>query len=445
LKIRIDCYFHCKKYIRTKKTVKRNEPKMTSQERKLPEIPENIVSANLYKTEPSKRWPKILKECIFYGRYLMIRAIGNGAFGVTWLALDMQTNEYVAVKVNRSEQTVAEAAIDEHKILSHLASDPNTKNCVVIPLDFFSERIDGAFHVCVVLELMAATLLDKIVQTGYKGLQLRDVQRMARQLLRALAQIHGLGIVHTDIKPENIMVDEHGIARIIDFGNAQFLKKRITNNVCTRQYTPPEVILGWHWDEGIDVFSLACCLFELVCGDLLFDPKDPPMEHANAFTKDDDHLALMMELLGNMPDNLRFEGKKSQRYYDRTTGELRLIKNLERWPLGSVLADKYKLPPVEAKALADFLEPMLCLNPEARATAEQMLNHPWLTREFTVGSVPECLQAFKKTKEDDPATSVASVTAAFASATFASATFATFTTPEDTVASATATAVPQSP
>lgn len=411
----------------------------------MPVISSNMETANLRKTEPGKGWAEIRAGMFLKNRrYRIELPIGNGNFGATWLALDMVAKQFVAVKINRSPPHVADAAIDEHKILSHLDSDPDTRNFVVMPRDFFSERIDGAFHVCVVLELMAATLLDKVVQTGYKGLPLRDVQIMARQLLRAFAKIHRQGIIHTDVKLENIMVNVHGTALLIDFGNAQFSAKPFTNDVCTRQYRPPEIIIGCPWNEGIDVFSLACCLFELVVGEFLFDPKDPPMEHTEdeypvqkPYTKDDDHLALMMELLGNMPDNLRFEGKKSRRYFDPTTGEFRFIKNLVRWPLESVLAEKYKLPPVEAKALADFLEPMLCLDPEARATAEQMLNHPWLTRKFTVGSVPECLQAFKKAKEDGLATSTASVTATFAAATFA--------TPEDTVASATATSIPQSP
>ena len=85
----------------------------------------------------------------------------------------------------------------------------------------------------------------------------------------------------------------------------------------------------------------------------------------------------MMELLGQMPQNFAFSGKNSKRFFDKT-GHLRKIRGLHYWPLKKVLMEKYRIKEEEATQLADFLQPMLNWVPDKRATAQQMLDHPWL-------------------------------------------------------------------
>ena len=85
----------------------------------------------------------------------------------------------------------------------------------------------------------------------------------------------------------------------------------------------------------------------------------------------------MMELLGRMPKNLAMSGKYSEKYFD-SNGQLRRISGLSYWPLINVLTIKYNIKEDEAKALEDFLLPMLRWNHDERATAQQMLQHPWL-------------------------------------------------------------------
>ena len=86
----------------------------------------------------------------------------------------------------------------------------------------------------------------------------------------------------------------------------------------------------------------------------------------------------MMELIGRMPREMALSGIRSRRFF-KSTGCLRRISNLHYWPLKKVLTDKYKFNDKEATAFADFLLPMLRWDPNKRATAEQMLRHPWLT------------------------------------------------------------------
>ena len=86
----------------------------------------------------------------------------------------------------------------------------------------------------------------------------------------------------------------------------------------------------------------------------------------------------MMELLGRMPKNLALSGKHSKKYFD-SRGHLRRIKDLRFWPVKKVLTDKYMIKDEEAQAFSDFLLPMLEWHHDRRATAQQMLDHPWLS------------------------------------------------------------------
>lgn len=84
-----------------------------------------------------------------------------------------------------------------------------------------------------------------------------------------------------------------------------------------------------------------------------------------------------MELLGRMPKNLAMSGKNSRKFFD-SRGQLRRINGLSYWPLRKVLTEKYLIKEDEASALSDFLMPMLAWHHDKRATAEEMLKHPWL-------------------------------------------------------------------
>ena len=88
----------------------------------------------------------------------------------------------------------------------------------------------------------------------------------------------------------------------------------------------------------------------------------------------------MMELLGKMPKNLALSGKNSRKFFD-SRGNLRRINGLSFWPIRKVLTEKYYIKEKEAIALSDFLMPMLSWHHDRRATAQQMLKHPWLNME----------------------------------------------------------------
>ena len=160
--------------------------------------------------------------------------------------------------------------------------------------------------------------------------------------------------------------------KVVDLGNACWTFKQFTSDIQTRQYRCPEVLLGAKYGTPADIWSLACVVFELATGDLLFDPRS-----GENYDRDEDHLALMMELMGRMPKRIALGGKYSRDFFNRQ-GELRHIRKLRMWPLDRVLVEKYDFAPVEARAMGAFLEPLLDFVPENRVTAAKALQHPWL-------------------------------------------------------------------
>ncbi|KAF0915145.1 hypothetical protein E2562_034063 [Oryza meyeriana var. granulata] len=160
--------------------------------------------------------------------------------------------------------------------------------------------------------------------------------------------------------------------KLVDFGNACWTYKQFTSDIQTRQYRCPEVILGSKYSTSADLWSFACICFELATGDVLFDPHS-----GDSYDRDEDHLALMMELLGMMPRKIALGGRYSREFFNRY-GDLRHIRRLRFWPLNKVLVEKYEFTDRDANDMAEFLVPILDFVPEKRPSAAQLLQHPWL-------------------------------------------------------------------
>ncbi|KAH6814686.1 Protein kinase superfamily protein [Perilla frutescens var. frutescens] len=161
--------------------------------------------------------------------------------------------------------------------------------------------------------------------------------------------------------------------KLVDFGNACWIYKQFTSDIQTRQYRCPEVILGSKYSTSADMWSFACICFELATGDVLFDPHS-----GENFDRDEDHLALMMELLGTMPRKVALGGRYSREFFNRF-GDLRHIRRLRFWPLAKVLLEKYEFREQDATEMADFLVQILDFVPEKRLSAAECLSHPWIS------------------------------------------------------------------
>ncbi|CAG7849073.1 SubName: Full=Probable dis1-suppressing protein kinase dsk1 {ECO:0000313/EMBL:CCA67077.1} [Serendipita indica DSM 11827] len=159
--------------------------------------------------------------------------------------------------------------------------------------------------------------------------------------------------------------------KIVDFGNAQPISESYVGRIQTRQYRAPEVILGRRdWDRKVDVWSIACIIFELVTGDFLFDP---PEDSAN---RDKDHIYQILELTNPFYDRRWAMGGRMSGKIFTPNGDA--DRRLRYYSLQSLLEERYHLETSEAKGLADFLIPMLAFEPYKRANARDLVDHPWL-------------------------------------------------------------------
>ncbi|CAF3538489.1 unnamed protein product [Rotaria sp. Silwood1] len=173
-----------------------------------------------------------------------------------------------------------------------------------------------------------------------------------------------------EVVPEEVLQ-----VKIADLGNACWTYQHFTEDIQTRQYRSPEVILGAGYDTSADIWSVACMAFELATGDYLFEPHS-----GEDYSRDEDHIAHIIELLGPIPIEIAHSGRYSREFFNRR-GQLRNIKQLKPWDLYHVLTEKYKWPPYEAIEFTHFLEPMLHFDVNQRATAAECLINPWITGE----------------------------------------------------------------
>uniref|UniRef100_UPI0037E8B885 SRSF protein kinase 2 isoform X2 n=1 Tax=Semicossyphus pulcher TaxID=241346 RepID=UPI0037E8B885 len=160
--------------------------------------------------------------------------------------------------------------------------------------------------------------------------------------------------------------------KIADLGNACWVHKHFTEDIQTRQYRSIEVLIGAGYSTPADIWSTACMAFELATGDYLFEPHS-----GEDYSRDEDHIAHIIELLGCIPRHFALSGKYSREFFNRR-GELRHITKLKPWSLFDVLVEKYGWSHEDAGHFTHFLLPMLEMVPEKRASAGECLNHPWI-------------------------------------------------------------------
>ncbi|KAF5937981.1 hypothetical protein HYC85_025487 [Camellia sinensis] len=200
----------------------------------------------------------------------------------------------------------------------------------------------------------------------------KQLKRRARKAVARIGRRASMGGVGGSTKVERCLDGIDMRCKVVDFGNACWADKQFAEEIQTRQYRAPEVILCSGYSSSVDMWSFACTAFELATGEMMFTPKS-----GQGFSDDEDHLALMMELLGKMPRKIAVGGARSKDYFDRH-GDLKRIRRLKYWPLDRLLVDKFKFSDNDAREFSEFLCPLLDFAPENRPTAQQCLQHPWL-------------------------------------------------------------------
>ncbi|KAL0737545.1 hypothetical protein Bca4012_013755 [Brassica carinata] len=319
------------------------------------------------------------------GRYEVIATHGKGVFSTVVRAKDLKAGpaepEEVAIKIIRNNETMHKAGQTEVQILKKLAgADRDDKRHCVRLLSSFKYRN----HLCLVFESLHLNLRELLKKFGRNiGLKLSAVRSYSKQLFIALKHLKNCGVLHCDIKPDNMLVNENKtVLKLCDFGNAMFAgKNEVTPYLVSRFYRSPEIILGLAYDHPLDIWSVGCCLYELYCGKVLFPG-----------ATNNDMLRLHMELKGLFPKKMLRKGAFIDQHFDydlnfyateedTVSGKMmkRMIVNVKPKDFGSIIKG---YPGEDPKMLAhfrDLLDKMFILDPEKRLTVSQALAHPFIT------------------------------------------------------------------
>lgn len=325
-------------------------------------------------------------------RYQIRSLLGQGTFGKVVQCYDRKLGKNVAIKVIRAVQKYRDASQIEIRVLQCLRQhDPlNRYQCVQL-----LESFDFRNHICIVFDLLDCSVFDFLKNNKFQPFPCRDIWLFAKQLLRSVAYMHRLSLIHTDLKPENVLLVDASSdvastsrrsnarkkrvlrsaeIRLIDFGSATFSNEYHSGVVSTRHYRAPEIILGMGWSFPCDVWSLGCILVEFYTGEALFQT------HDNL-----EHLAMMEMVLGKLPDDYRRKAEtyKPEYFYhgrldyprpDTSKQSRRFVQSMK--PLQDIVAS----PPAYAKhhhAFVSLLRRLLEFDPAKRITVEEALSHPY--------------------------------------------------------------------
>jgi serine/threonine-protein kinase len=209
------------------------------------------------------------------GRYVVDRLLGEGAMGAVYLGRDPHLDRKVAIKIVRDLEpdlkrrtSLLERFRNEARAAARL-SHPS----IVAVYDVGEEEGVGPF---LVMEYVPGSSLKQILRSR-GALSPTEVVSIATQIADAIDTAHAAGILHRDIKPDNILVTDDGRAKLTDFGVARLPDAALTREgqfLGTPCYAAPETLMGGKYSPLSDLFSFAAVVYELICGVRAFPGED---------------------------------------------------------------------------------------------------------------------------------------------------------------------------
>ncbi|EIE78109.1 hypothetical protein G6F46_005224 [Rhizopus delemar] len=307
-------------------------------------------------------------------RYEILELMGQGTFGQVVQCRELSTNQYVAIKIIKRHNAFTAQGEKEINILKMLNQALNDDMNRYLQLrDHFVFRE----HICIVFELLSVSLHKVLRQSPQ--LSISDIKPIAFRLLETLDLLKSLHIVHTDLKPDNILLkssdDLHDV-KLIDYGSACIEHEMPLNyHIQTAFYRSPEVILRIPYDCSIDMWSFGCFVAEMFIGKPLFPSGN------EAFL-----LYMMIATLKSLPpDSMLKKGIKSTAFFHLKGTQSDVTRLREKFTHDFQSLDE-RVMGCESEetnedriCLLDFLKKILVYEPDKRYTPQQALNHPFIT------------------------------------------------------------------
>jgi cyclin-dependent kinase-like len=288
-------------------------------------------------------------------KYEVLEVVGEGAYGIVYKCRNKETGKFVAIKKFKEveDELVKKTMKRELRMLQRM----HHENIVD-----FVEAFKRKGNLFLVFEYVEKNLLE-ILQDSPRGLEPKLIRHFMYQLCKAIKYLHDQNVIHRDVKPENLLVNENMDLKLCDFGFARLIsgssKERLTDYVATRWYRAPELLLTQgEYGPEVDYWAIGCIMGELVDGNPLF-----PGEN------EIDQLHCIQKVLGNFTDEQVYMFYANPIYSGKDLLEVDKPETLEWRYLG-------KLP----KNAISFMKGLLELDPKKRLNGVTVFQHPYLAK-----------------------------------------------------------------
>ncbi|XP_026320756.1 serine/threonine-protein kinase prp4-like [Hyposmocoma kahamanoa] len=316
--------------------------------------------------------------------YVIKNILGQGVFANVVRAINKSNNTEVAIKIIRNNDLMYKTGLKEVLILKQIAeADPENKyHCIKFTTHFMHKS-----HLCIVLESLCMDLRCILKRYGKHGLNMKALASYSRQLLIALRFLKKIGIIHGDVKPDNILVNEKkNVLKLCDFGSAANADdSEATPYMVSRFYRAPEIILGIPYQHSIDVWSAACTIFEMATGKIMF-----------AGSSNNKMLKCFMDMKGKFPTKMIRKGRFKDQHFnfknnfilhkrDEFSGREKytevsnviITRDLQK-ELNTYCKCAHENEEKKVGQLKDMLDKMIIYDVHQRYTATDCLTHPFI-------------------------------------------------------------------
>ncbi|XP_061891858.1 homeodomain-interacting protein kinase 2 isoform X3 [Entelurus aequoreus] len=336
--------------------------------------------------------------CSMTNTYEVLEFLGRGTFGQVVKCWKRGTNEIVAIKILKNHPSYARQGQIEVSILARLSTESADDYNFVRAYECFQHKN----HTCLVFEMLEQNLYDFLKQNKFSPLPLKYIRPVLQQVASALMKLKSLGLIHADLKPENIMLVDPSRqpyrVKVIDFGSASHVSKAVCSTYLqSRYYRAPEIILGLPFCEAIDMWSLGCVIAELFLGWPLYPG-----------ASEYDQIRYISQTQGLPAEYLLSAGTKTTRFFNRDAestyplwrlktpedheGETAIKSKEARKYIFNCLDDMAQVnmtsdlegsdllaEKADRREFIDMLTKMLTIDADKRITPIETLNHPFVT------------------------------------------------------------------